>query len=84
MLIVFMLTELLCSCSKQVYILFSCLSITGNGKFLDLYLKSILKKILFISVLKENEKWNKIKLWTFLWTWYVWNKCNMENVIFFW
>ena len=56
MLIVSMLTELLCSCSKQVYILFSCLSITGNGKFLDLYLKSILKKILFISVLKENEK----------------------------
>ena len=60
--------------------------IHANGEFLGLYFKSVFKKILLKKRLvfwKKNEKQNEMKFWTFSETPYTWNKCNMENVIFF-
>ena len=45
-----------------------------NGESLDLYLKSVFKKIMFIK---------KMKFWTFVRTSYNWSKYNMENTTFF-
>ena len=65
---------------------FNYLNKAADEEFLDTYLKSTFKKILFIKSLvfwKKNEKQNKIKFWTFASTCYTWYKCNMENAIFF-
>ena len=48
-----------------------------SHEFLDLYLKSVFKKILFIkrlAFLKKHEKRNGMKFWTFVWTCYTWKK----------
>ena len=52
---------------------------------LDLYLKRISKKILFLNFCILLEKWkaNWINFWTFVWIFYTWNKCNLGNAIFF-
>ena len=85
-MIVFKLTELSHICSKQIITPFNCLNKTAAGESLDLYWKSVFKKILFVESLvlwKKNEKRNEMKFWTFVWTCYTWGKCNMENATFF-
>ena len=65
---------------------FQLSQLSYRGKFLDLYLKSVFKKILFVKSLvfwKKNENQIENKFWTFVWPCYTWNKWNMENAIFF-
>ena len=50
-LIVFKLTELSCSCSKQVNIYFNYLHKTADGESSDLYLKGVFKKVLYMKSL---------------------------------
>ena len=64
---------------------FNYLNKSVDGEFLDLYSKSVFKKIMFIKSLvfwKKNEKQNEIKFWKFVWACYTWNNCNLENAIF--
>ena len=51
MIIVFKLTELLCSCSTRI-IHFNYPNKTADRESLDLYVKSVLKEILFIEISK--------------------------------
>ena len=46
-----------------MYTNFNYLNEAADGEFLDLYLKKLFKKVLFINsleFLKENEQWNEI------------------------
>ena len=49
----------------------------------SLNLKSSVYKERRLVFWKKNETINKIELRAFVWTCYTWNKCNMENAIFF-
>ena len=65
---------------------FSYLNKAANGEFLDLYLNLVFKKILLIKRLlfwTKKEKWNETKFWTFSWTFYTWNTCNVKNATIF-
>ena len=59
---------------------FNYLNSAANGEFLDLYLKSLFKKIPFTNspVLKEK---GKVKLHIEIYLWNVWNVCcrNVSN-----
>ena len=83
-LIVLKLTKLSCSCSIRIIRRY-VLNRAADWEFSDPYLKSVFKKHRPIKNLvfwKKNEKQNKTKFWTFLWTCYTWNKCIMGNPTF--
>ena len=90
-IIVFKLTVLKRGCLGQIIHTFQLqyLNKFAYIESLNIFWKSVFKKILLIKSLlfwKKGEKRNEIKFWIFIrtmWTCYAWNKCNMENKIFF-